>query len=201
MCATCTRLRIECQGYDIRLTWMQSVSRTKRPKAAKPKEVEAIAAPAEPSPAGNSSPGAAESAESLRPKLSSSLVMPPSSLSKLSSKDQFLLQHYFYTVSGILSSTHDRSINTYCRVILPMAMSSDMLMDTLLLVSTSHLSSRFEQFSLELPRYRSRVLPRLISRIDSWDGFDPTMLATIIMLSINEVTKVQRLATNWVPPC
>lgn len=69
-----------------------------------------------------------------------------------------------------------------------MAMSCDLLLNTLLLVSTSHLASRYEQFELELPNYRNRVLPNLIDRIDRWDGFDVTTLATIIMMSINEVS-------------
>lgn len=115
--------------------------------------------------------------------------------STLSSTDQFLLQHYFYTVSGLLSSTPDRSINTYCRVILPMAMSCDLLLNTLLLVSTSHLASRYEQFELDLPHYRNRVLPDLIDRINKWDSFDATTLATIIMMSINEVSN--ELPCRW----
>lgn len=114
-----------------------------------------------------------------------SIPATPSSL--LSSKDQFLLQHYFWTVSALLSTTHDRSINTYCRIILPMAYSCDMLLNTLLLVSTTHLACRYEQFAVELPHYRNRVLPSLISRIEAWDGFDVSVLATVIMLSINEV--------------
>ncbi|EXJ79289.1 hypothetical protein A1O3_08791 [Capronia epimyces CBS 606.96] len=154
---------------------MPGVSRTKNPKTPKCKERTSTSlAP---------SPCVTEPAESSQSELSRFLVAPPSTLS---SKDQFLLQHYFYTVSGLLSSTHDRSINTYCRVVLPMAMSCDMLLNTLLLVSNSHLASRYEQFSWDLPHYRSRVLPTLISRINAWDGFQPTMLATIIMLSINE---------------
>lgn len=108
--------------------------------------------------------------------------------SSLSSKDLFLLQHYFYTVANLLSSSHDRSVNTYRMVILPMAMSSEMLLNAILLVSTAHLSSRYEHVALDLPQYRQRVLPSLIDRINSWQRFEATTLATIIMLSINEVS-------------
>ncbi|KAK5275403.1 hypothetical protein LTR40_013093, partial [Exophiala xenobiotica] len=163
----------------IRLTWMKSTSRIQNPKPRRPK-----------SPGGNGptrtrevpQPGA-QSEGALQLALSKLQAAPPSVLSP---KDQFLLQHYFYTVSGLLSSTHDRTINTYCRVILPMAMSSDLLLDTLLLVSTSHLASTYEKFALDLPHYRNRVLPKLINRINTWEGFDATTLATIIMMSINE---------------
>ncbi len=159
---------------------MKSTSRIQTPKARRPK-----------SPGGNGPTRAREvpqpgvqSEGALQLAISKLQAAPPSVLSP---KDQFLLQHYFYTVSGLLSSTHDRSINTYCRVVLPMAMSSDLLLDTLLLVSTSHLASTYEEFALELPHYRNRVLPKLINRINTWEGFDPTTLATIIMMSINEV--------------
>ncbi|EXJ96084.1 hypothetical protein A1O1_01210 [Capronia coronata CBS 617.96] len=174
---------------------MQSVSRTKGPKKTF-KRKDAGAAPDQPSTA-LAAPTRSRVAEPASSSGDGSEVsrLPAAPSSIMSSKEQFLLQHYFYTVSGILSSTHDRTINTYCRVVLPMAMSSNMLMDTLLLVSTSHLASRYEQFAVDLPHYRSRVLPRLIGRINSWDGFDPTMLATIIMMAINEIFEAN--PKNW----
>ncbi|KAK4941936.1 hypothetical protein LTR10_018266 [Elasticomyces elasticus] len=181
VCAECTRLGLECEGYNIRLTWMQSSSRTRNPKSR-------------PLTRGDGARAPSIREEAPAPELAlTKLQAAPSSV--LSSKDQFLLHHFVYTVSGLLSSTHDRSINTYCRVVLPMAMSSDLLLDTLLLVSTSHLPSTYEQFAPDLPHYRNRVLPKLINRINTWDGFDATALATIIMMSINEVFVVN--PQNW----
>ncbi|KAI1608102.1 fungal-specific transcription factor domain-containing protein [Exophiala viscosa] len=181
VCAECTRLSLKCEGYNVRLTWMQSTSRIKSSKARRRSSQ-------------NGTGGNSIREEAQAPKLAlSKLRAAPSSI--LSSKDQFLLHHFFYTVSGLLSSTHDRSINTYCRVVLPMAMSSDLLLNTLLLVSTSHLASTYEQFALELPHYGNRVLPKLINRINTWQGFDATTLATIIMMSISEVFVVN--PTNW----
>ncbi|KIW19855.1 hypothetical protein PV08_00430 [Exophiala spinifera] len=109
---------------------------------------------------------------------------PPS---HLSSKDQALLKHYVHHVSGLLSSTDDRTINTYCNTILRMAWDSNLLMNTLLLVSASHLAGRSEQTALDVPHYRHRVLPELRAYVANWQGFDKIILATIIMMSINEV--------------
>lgn len=199
VCATCVRLGIECQGYEIRLTWMQSVSRTKNQKNQNPRRKASATTTTtttstietQKSSSSALAPSSRKASTTQPPGFDmATLKLPPSPTSTLTSDDQFLLQHYFYTVSGLLSSTHDRSINTYCRVVLPMAMSCEMLLNTLLLVSASHLASRYDSFALDLPRYRNRVLPQLIKRVNSWAGFDPIMLATIIMMSINEVSLV-----------
>ncbi|KAJ9613729.1 hypothetical protein H2204_014692 [Knufia peltigerae] len=77
-----------------------------------------------------------------------------------------------------------------------MAMSSPLLLNTLLLVSAAHLACRYEQFALDIPRYRNRVLPTLISFVEKWKGFDIVLLATIIMMSIHEVFEANH--ANWV---
>lgn len=180
-CAACTRLGIKCEGYNIRLTWMEGPSRIKnRGKGGESRTTLALR-PKSSKAQLKSEPNSEQPFQRVLVKL---YLSPPS---PLSSKDQFLLRHYLFTVSGLLSSTPDRSINTYCRVILPMAMSSNLLLNTLLLVSASHLSSRYEHFALDIPHYRNRVLPMLISSIANWQGFDIVILATIIMMSINEV--------------
>ncbi|KAL2427351.1 hypothetical protein ABEF95_012098 [Exophiala dermatitidis] len=204
VCATCVRLGIECQGYEIRLTWMQSVSRTKNQKNQNPRRKASATTTTtttstietQKSSSSALAPSSRKASTTQPPGFDmATLKLPPSPTSTLTSDDQFLLQHYFYTVSGLLSSTHDRSINTYCRVVLPMAMSCEMLLNTLLLVSASHLASRYDSFALDLPRYRNRVLPQLIKRVNSWAGFDPIMLATIIMMSINEIFEAN--PKNW----
>jgi hypothetical protein len=112
-------------------------------------------------------------------------IQPPPS--KLASEKSFLLQHFFYTISGLLSSTSDSSINTYCRVIIPMGLSSDLLLDAIFLVSSSHLATRFDPFNYRTAWYKNRVLNGVIKSIRSQSGFEVTTLATIIMLSIHEV--------------
>lgn len=122
-------------------------------------------------------------------------MLPPG----MSSNDVFLVQHFFYTISGLLSSTSDRSINTYCHLILPMALSSTLVLDAVLLLSTTHLSSRFDAFQAENTRHRARVLKSLIGRIDAYHGggFDLTTLTTILLLSMTEVFD-GRSPENWV---
>lgn len=120
--------------------------------------------------------------------------------------DVFLVQHFYYTISGLLASTSDRSINTYCHLMLPMALSSPLVLDGVLLLSATHLSSRYDTFQAPSARYRARVLKGLIDRIasaacreevDVSSLFEITTLATIILLSIAEVFEA-RSPEDWV---
>jgi len=72
-----------------------------------------------------------------------------------------------------------------------MALSCDgaVLLDSVPLVSAAHLASRYEIFNLRVVWYKSRVLNALIGWIHGWRGFEITTLATIIMLSIHDVSK------------
>ncbi|KAH8909338.1 hypothetical protein BR93DRAFT_949817 [Coniochaeta sp. PMI_546] len=122
-------------------------------------------------------------------------MLPPG----LSGNDVFLVQHFFYTISRLLASTSDRSINVYCHLMLPMALSSPLVLDAVLLLSATHLSSRYDAFQASNARYRARVLHALIGRIDTYHGgfFELTTLATILLLSITEVFE-GRSPEDWV---
>lgn len=126
--------------------------------------------------------------KSPRPEFST-LPKPVSSFPGKGSKDIFLMQHFYYTISGLLSSTEDKSINTYNLVILPMAFSSDGLLNTLLSLSATHLSSRFPEFGIFATYYKGLALNSLIHQMgeECSHDLDEITLATIIMLSIHEV--------------
>ncbi len=104
--------------------------------------------------------------------------------------DVFLLQHYFFTVSSLLSSTPDRSVNTYVSTILPLMLEHDCLLDTVLALSAVHLSSRFpNSFSIYGEKLKGDGMRGLIQRLDKcrdkW--WDDGVLATIIMFGLLEV--------------
>ncbi|OKL55873.1 hypothetical protein UA08_08859 [Talaromyces atroroseus] len=131
-----------------------------------------------------------------------SLVSQPRLLPIVSgnlSEDQtFLFHHFFYTLSRLIVSASDDSINVYRNVIIPMAFSCPDVLDSLLLLAATHLSSRYDKFTRHNAVYKGRVLRALIRRLETdKDLSDISTLTTIIMLSINEVFEANS-PSDWV---
>ncbi|OIW23556.1 hypothetical protein CONLIGDRAFT_657744 [Coniochaeta ligniaria NRRL 30616] len=189
-CQSCTRLGLDCEGYGVRLRWVanQSPGPTQLPAVERDNGVNRGKTPV---------PSSHFAHLPQKPPGPSNLPMLPPGLS---GNDVFLVQHFFYTISGLLASTSDRSINVYCHLMLPMALSSPLVLDAVLLLSATHLSSRYPSFQPSDSRYyRARVLSGLIDRIDTYrsGAFELTTLATIILLSIAEVFEA-RSPEDWI---
>lgn len=177
MCKTCIRLNICCEGYEIRLRW-DGNERTRKPR----KSTSQFPFPdqSEPRPEG------VKKGSCSSPPMQRTLSPSPSR----NDRDGFLLQHFYFTVADLLSSTSDRSTNTYCMVIMPMAQNSEVLHDAILSISAAHLSSRSPEFAICASQYRARVLCALISTVHNAHELDETTLAIVTMLFLQEVSRL-----------
>ncbi|KAJ9142400.1 hypothetical protein NKR23_g7140 [Pleurostoma richardsiae] len=194
-CKECIRLSLDCEGYGIRLRWTTSSSPAGPGKGNAP-----VNRPGRSRRLRRTSPPTSDPNTAASKAVSQDLggvaslsPLPPG----LSHDQSFLIQHFFYTISGLLASTDDRSINVYCGVILPMAFSSPLVLDSVLLLSATHLASRYDQFSPHNAKYKAQVLRALIHRVGAWSEFELTTLTSIILLSINEIFEANSPA-DWV---
>ncbi|CAK7227120.1 hypothetical protein SCUCBS95973_006435 [Sporothrix curviconia] len=134
------------------------------------------------------SPSSALTALAARPILDPPLPVLPGHRNGM---DVFLLQHYFFTVSSLLSSTPDRSVNTYVSTILPLMLEHECLLNTVLALSAVHLGSRFPgSFSVYGEKLKGDGMRGLIQRLDQCreqQQWDDGVLATIIMFGLLEV--------------
>lgn len=183
-CKMCQRLSISCDGYGVRLKWQDSMQARKGRKTLEstPRTDASLfhTQPATPAPAFPLLPG------------------------QHTETDVFLLQHYFFTISSLLSSTPDRTVNTYLSTVLPLMLEHDFLLKIVLALSAVHLSSRFpDQFTVYADKLKGCGMRGLIDRLGcdktrrdnypqvsaslSSELWDEGVLATIIMLGILEV--------------
>ncbi|OAA58917.1 Fungal Zn binuclear cluster domain containing protein [Niveomyces insectorum RCEF 264] len=236
-CKTCLRLAIPCEGYGVRLKWEHGRStgapkdkteKRRDEKRSKRQEATAenwsltsptcsglLSAPSTTQPTPSNS-----KAEPLATQ-QDSLASPASPLPLLPGRpplDIFLLQHYVFTVAGLLCSTPDRAVNTYTTTVLPLMLEHHCLLDTVLALSAVHLASRYPvstvQFSVRGTYLKGAGMRGLINRLNvsghHQDGgydysinctkhrpryLDEGTLATIIMLSILEVFEAN--ASLW----
>lgn len=195
-CQRCTRLKISCQGYGVRLKWQDGTAETvaKKPRAARRKKKtgsEIVSTPASLTSEFSTSPSTAASSELVCSPVSvGSVPRTPTALGPdFSPSDRRLLHYWVEQLSSLISVAPRNGKPTPFQLHLTsMAYDSAALRSTVLSMAANHLALQTSEPSLRLQAYRHQrdAIHHLQTLIqDPQHASSPPALATVLMMQVS----------------
>ncbi|KAH8672596.1 fungal-specific transcription factor domain-containing protein [Tricladium varicosporioides] len=155
------------------------------------------------SPSQNTEDDFAESASILYqisrpPNLSFDPLSIPAPFDITDIKDQHLLRHFIRTVSRSLSVVHQDTSNPFLRLIVPLAGSSKVVMESLLALSAAHLRGVYPEILRKGLSHQNKALKSLNEIISSrtLESSEET-LATVLLLCMIEICDGNSTKWSW----
>lgn len=196
-CQRCTRLKITCKGYGIRLKWQDSPTSTVARKPRNPKKKQALVTTSVSSPASISNNSSASSLTSpsdrdQSPAEALSVQRTPGNgagLANFSANDRRLLHYWVEHLSSLISvAPRDSKPTPFQLHLTSMTYDSPALRSTVLSMAANHLALQSSEPALRFQAYRHQrdaihLLQELIQ--DPRQAHSEPALATVLMMQVS----------------